>query len=215
MKIGFLFDLDGVLIDSEREYSRIWSEIDKYYPTGVTDFAYRIKGTTLENILTTYFQASDREAVSDMLFSKEQAMRYNYCNGAEELLSALRVRNIPVAIVTSSKKEKMEHLRSQHPELWERVESIVDADSVKRSKPDPQGYLIGAARIGLSAGQCVVVEDSLQGIRAGKSAGCFVVGLTGTFGREVLESEPDILLDCLTEIDLDAIIREMKIRNEQ
>lgn len=215
MKIGFLFDLDGVLIDSEREYSRIWSDIDKYYPTGVTDFAYRIKGTTLENILTTYFKASDREAVSDMLFSKEQAMRYNYCKGAEELLSALRVRNIPAAIVTSSKKEKMEHLRSQHPELWERVESIVDADSVKRSKPDPQGYLVGAARIGLSAGQCVVVEDSLQGIRAGKSAGCFVVGLTGTFGREVLENEPDILLDCLTEIDLDAIIREVKIRNEQ
>lgn len=215
MKIGFLFDLDGVLIDSEREYSRIWSEIDRYYPTGVTDFAYRIKGTTLENILTTYFKASDREAVSGMLFSKEQAMRYNYCKGAEELLSALRVRNIPVAIVTSSKKEKMEHLRSQHPELWERVESIVDADSVKRSKPDPQGYLVGAARIGLPAGQCVVVEDSLQGIRAGKSAGCFVVGLTGTFGREVLENEPDILLDCLTEIDLDAIIREVKIRNEQ
>lgn len=215
MKIGFLFDLDGVLIDSEREYSRIWSEIDRYYPTGVTDFAYRIKGTTLENILTTYFKALDREAVSDMLFSKEQAMRYNYCKGAEELLSALRVRNIPAAIVTSSKKEKMEHLRSQHPELWERVESIVDADSVKRSKPDPQGYLVGAARIGLPAGQCVVVEDSLQGIRAGKSAGCFVVGLTGTFGREVLENEPDILLDCLTEIDLDAIIREVKIRNEQ
>lgn len=212
MNIAFLFDLDGVLIDSETEYTRIWSEIESYFPTGYPDFAHRIKGTTLENILTTYFKPTDRERVAEMLFDREARMQYNYCKGAERLLDRLGELHIPKAIVTSSKKEKMDHLRRQRPELWQRVDTIVDADSVTRSKPDPQGYLIGATRIGINPCHCVVVEDSLQGIRAGKAAGCYVVGLSGTFGRDALEEEPDILLNCLEEMNLDSIINEIQQR---
>lgn len=207
MNVAFLFDLDGVLIDSETEYTRIWSDIDSRFPTGMEGFAHRIKGTTLENILTTYFREEDRAAVHEMLWQREAAMRYNYCRGAESLLDRLGDMGIGKAIVTSSKKDKMEHLRKQHSELWSRVDLIVDADSVTRSKPDPQGYLIAAKRLGIDPKHCVVVEDSLQGIRAGKSAGCFVVGLTGTFGRESLEGESDVLLDTLEELDLDSILR--------
>lgn len=210
MESAFLFDLDGVLIDSEKEYTLIWQGIDACFPTGVLDFAHRIKGTTLENILTTYFRPEDREAVHRMLWQREAEMRYEYCPGAERLLDELDRRGIRKAIVTSSKKEKMEHLRQQRPELWDRVDLIVDADCVTHSKPDPQGYLIAADRLGADPAHCVVVEDSLQGIRAGKAAGCFVVGLTGTFGRRPLVGEPDVLLDCLEDIDLDNIINVLK-----
>ena len=213
MSIGFLFDLDGVLIDSEREYTRIWNSIEDRFPTEVENFSYRIKGTTLENILSTYFKESDHPAVKKMLFSLEQQMQYDYYEGAESLLDILDKKGIRKAIVTSSKQDKMAHLRQQHPELWNRVDTIVDADSVTRSKPDPQGYLIGAERIGIQPEHCVVVEDSLQGIRAGKAAGCYVVGLTGTFGREALEGEPHLLLASLTELNLDAVIQEVERRN--
>ena len=210
MENAFLFDLDGVLIDSEREYTRIWQGIDACFPTGVEGFAHRIKGTTLENILSTYFREEDREAVHSMLRQREAEMRYEYCLGAERLLDLLGEKGIKKAIVTSSKKEKMEHLRRQRPELWDRVELIVDADCVTRSKPNPQGYLIAAGRLGVDPRRCVVVEDSLQGIRAGRAAGSFVVGLTGTFCREPLEGEPDVLLDCLDDMDLENIINALR-----
>ena len=89
MNIGFLFDLDGVLIDSEREYTRIWNSIEDRFPTEVENFSYRIKGTTLENILSTYFKESDHPAVKKMLFALEQQMQYDYCDGAESLLDIL------------------------------------------------------------------------------------------------------------------------------
>lgn len=212
MNIGFLFDLDGVLIDSETEYTRIWDAIDTAFPTGVTGFTQAIKGTTLENILSTYFQPGQHEAVCRMLRDMESAMTYNYCTGAEELLKKLQEHGIHSAIVTSSKADKMKHLRQQRPELWELVNTIVDADCVTRSKPDPQGYLIAATRLGLSPAKCVVVEDSLQGIRAGKAAGCHVVGLTATFGKERLEGEADVLLDNLNQLDFESVIQLLRGR---
>lgn len=213
MNIGFLFDLDGVLIDSETQYTRIWNEINDCFPTGVSDFAYRIKGTTLESILANYFSPDVRNEVINMLYARENAMQYEYCNGAESILSELGRRKIKKAIVTSSKKDKMSHLLQQHPEIELNVDTIIDADSVTKSKPDPQGYLLGAGRIGVPPEYCVVVEDSLQGIQAGKAAECYVVGLTGTFGRKALEGEADILLDSLEELDVDFIINEIYNKN--
>ena len=63
-KVGFLFDLDGVLIDSEKEYTSIWTEIDRQFPSGYENLALRIKGMTLTEIIDTYFPApSQREGV--------------------------------------------------------------------------------------------------------------------------------------------------------
>ena len=75
-KIGFLFDLDGVLIDSESEYTRIWQKIDSHFPTGVDNFAIKIKGQTLPEILNTYFRQAIHPQVTDMLNDMEQQMRY-------------------------------------------------------------------------------------------------------------------------------------------
>ena len=75
IKVGVLFDLDGVLIDSEREYTRIWSEIDRRYPTGVENFAIKIKGQTLPEILSNHYPETLHSAVIDMLNEQEQQMR--------------------------------------------------------------------------------------------------------------------------------------------
>ena len=67
IKKGFLFDLDGVIIDSEKEYSRIWHRINELWPTDVPDLERVIKGCTLTSILDTYFTDTDRKAVTDKL----------------------------------------------------------------------------------------------------------------------------------------------------
>ena len=76
-EIGVLFDLDGVLIDSETTYTKFWSEIGRIYPTGLDNFAIAIKGTTLPSILEYFPDASVRENITKRLLAF-QAVSYTH-----------------------------------------------------------------------------------------------------------------------------------------
>ncbi|MDE7402605.1 MAG: HAD-IA family hydrolase [Muribaculaceae bacterium] len=211
MKTGFLFDLDGVLIDSETEYTRIWSEIDKAFPTGITDFARKIKGETLPKILNTYFPAELHSKVTAMLDSEEQRMRYNYMPGARELIDELKRNSLPFALVTSSNSYKMQHLEEELPGFQKEFNAVITADKVSKSKPDPEGYLLGAKSLGLPASRCVVFEDSLQGVKAGRKSGAFTVGLSTTLPTEIIAPWCDMIVSDLSEIDLQALIERISV----
>ncbi len=206
-KIGFLFDLDGVIIDSETRYTEIWAEINQRFPTGVTNFERRIKGLTLDTILKNYFSANDRPEVIKILKEREQMMSYSYCNGAAELLENLSDAKLPVALVTSSNDKKMSHLWCQMPNLKNRFNVIIDGNMVKRSKPDPEGYLKGASLIGVKPEHCVVFEDSLQGVMAGRATGAYVIGVTGTMEPSTLLPYSDCIVDSLLEVNLESLCK--------
>lgn len=202
---GYLFDLDGVLIDSESEYTRIWDEINRRYPTGAENFATRIKGETLPEILNTYFAAELHEEVIEMLNSMEQHMRYDWLPGAKEMLERLRKEGLDAVLVTSSNEMKMKHLREERPELESYFKDIVTADKISRSKPDPEGYLLGASMLGMDPADCVVFEDSRQGVKAGRAAGAYVVGLSTTLPESDLAPFCDMIVPDLSAIDIDSI----------
>lgn len=203
MKKAYLFDLDGVVIDSERQYTEIWQEIERHYPTGVENFAMRIKGTTLDDILSHYFPQPDvRKGVEKMLYRLEGEMVYRYRPGSKQFLDKLKANKIPMALVTSSNSDKMKHLYRDIPEIAAYFDTIILGDMVSNSKPDPEGYLKVAEFLGVDPKDCVVVEDSLQGIHAGKNAGAYVIGITGTIPNEVLRSEADEVVESLEEIQV-------------
>ncbi len=211
--IGFLFDLDGVLIDSEEQYTRIWEEIDDCFPTGVESFAHVIKGTTLDNILSTYYpDAGTQLKVRDMLALKEGCMVYGYTSGAAELLQAISDRGERAVLVTSSNRDKMAILRRQLPEMESRFVEIITGDRVSHSKPHPEGYLMGAGITGAHPRNCVVFEDSMQGVKAGHAAGCYVVGVAGTYPADRLAEYSDTTVRSLAEIDLDKLINLLRSR---
>lgn len=206
-KIGFLFDLDGVLIDSEKEYTRIWTEIDRKFPSGKENFAYIIKGQTLNKILQeNYSDEKIRLGVSEELHRLEKEMKYSFCPGAEQFLDELRQRSCKCAVVTSSDEIKMRHLHADMPHFRSKIDVFVDASKVKKSKPDPEGYLLGARELGADIKKCVVFEDSVQGVKAGNASGAFVIGITGTRKREELMPFSDIVVDGFGELDLNQII---------
>lgn len=211
-KIGFLFDLDGVLIDSETEYTRIWQTIDSIYPTGVENFAIKIKGQTLPEILHTYFAPELHTSVTDKLNEMEQQMRYPWLPGARELLERLRKEHYEAVLVTSSNDLKMRHLREERPELEGYFSGIVTADKISHSKPDPEGYLLGASLSGAMPSRCVVFEDSEQGMKAGRAAGAYVVGLTTTLPYERVARNSDKQVADLSEVDINEIIRYLNSR---
>lgn len=211
-KIGFLFDLDGVLIDSEREYTCIWGAINVAFPTGVENFPIVIKGQTLPEILSRYFREEDRHAVTDMLNERESKMKYDYLPGAREFLEELAQRGLPRVLVTSSNEMKMRHLREERPELEGMFSDIVTADRISRSKPDPEGYLLGAKLIGVKPERCAVFEDSLQGVQAGHAAGAYTVGLTTTLPAEKIAPFCDKIIPDLSAVDLDSLIKTLEGR---
>ena len=211
--IGCLFDLDGVLIDSERMYTKIWEAIEQQWPTGIENFAYKIKGTTLEDILDHYFPDENVKAqVVKELYRLEGLMIYAPMPGAIELLDELKRQNIPVALVTSSNDLKMQHLWSDMPELKDKFDVIITGDEVAHSKPDPEGYLTAARRIGIAPKYCAVFEDSLQGVKAGKAAGAFVVGVAGTLKAEDIAPYSDMVVNGVAGVNVDNLRKIISVR---
>ena len=208
-----LFDLDGVLIDSERKYTEIWAAIERHWPTGIENFAYKIKGTTLEDILDRYFPDPEvREKVVAELMRLEGMMVYEPLPGAIGFLEYLRKRHIPVAMVTSSNDKKMDHLWKDMPGFEKYFDTIITGDEVRHSKPDPEGYLCASDRLGANPKKCAVFEDSLQGVKAGRAAGAYVVGVAGTLKAEDIAPYCDIVVYSLSEIDPDKLIEILKNR---
>lgn len=205
--IGALFDLDGVLIDSESEYTKIWSEVHRRFPTPEPDMPHKIKGMTLDNILATHYPDPDvATQVRAALHELESQMTYRWLPGAREFVTSLIERGIPRALVTSSDNKKMQHLREELPELEGMMTTIVTADRITKSKPDPEGYLLAADLIGVPASRCAVFEDSLQGVKAGRASGAFVVGIAGTLPADVIRPYCDIVVNNLHEISIDNLI---------
>lgn len=196
-----LFDLDGVLIDSETLYTGFWEKVGKTHRLPSPTFALDIKGTTLNDILTTYFAAPEvRADVDRMLHEFENEIVYPVFPGALEFVDMLRSKGMKTVIVTSSDDKKMEFLFAQHPDFSSHFDAIVTAADVTRSKPDPEPYLVGAAKAGCPPQECVVFEDSFQGLEAGRRAGAYVVGLSTTNPAASLQGKADRIAASLAEL---------------
>ncbi len=206
---GGLFDLDGVLIDSEKEYTKIWQEIDDTFHSGFDDLPQRIKGMTLDNIISTYFsKPALKPKVEAMLHQLENEMKYEWLPGAREFLLFLKEKNIPTALVTSSDCMKMKHLKEEIPELESFFNCIVTGDKVSHSKPNPEGYILASSLIGVPPEDCVVFEDSLQGVKAGKTSGAYVVGVEGTLKASDISPFSNIVVSDLSDNRIKSLYNE-------
>lgn len=193
---GVLFDLDGVLLDTEDIYTQFWEEIDRRYPTGIPNFAQVIKGSNLYEILHKNFHDdSTRIRVTQLLEEFQHGMRYNFFDGALEFVQSLYEQGIPAVIVTSSDEKKMNAVYSQHPQFKSMFAAIITGDMVSKAKPDPECFLLGAEQIGRDIKKCYVFEDSINGLRAAHASGATVIGLSTTNAHEVIAPYSDAVID--------------------
>lgn len=203
---GALFDLDGVLIDSESTYTRFWQEIDRMYPTGIENYAIAIKGTTLPEIMKHYDDESVKSDILRRIHDFQESMTYELYPGVVGFLTELRDRGIRSAIVTSSDNRKMQLLFEQLPQLKELVDVVVDASMVTRSKPDPEGYLKAAEAIGCNPDDCFVFEDSIQGLKAGNASGATVIALATTYPQEQLKGKAARIIGGFEDFNVDDML---------
>ena len=199
-RYGALFDLDGVLIDSEGTYTRFWQGVEDIYPTGVENFAIAIKGTTLESILNHYPDEAVRTDIVRRLQEFQNRMDYPLYPGVQEFLQQLIDAGFRTAIVTSSDPSKMERLWEKQPGLTQYFMTVIDGRQVSRSKPDPEGYLKAAAAVGCDPKDCFVFEDSMQGLKAGRASGAKVIGVATTYPADTVGPLADVVVDNVAEL---------------
>ena len=201
-----LFDFDGVIADTESQYTIFWNKQGKDY-LGLDDFGHTIKGQTLIQIFSKYFDGmlKEQESIVPDLNAFEQNMSYDYIPGAYEFLRELREKGIRSAIVTSSNDIKMTNVYAAHPELHDLVDAVLTSEHFSKSKPDPECFLKGMEVLGGTPEDTVVFEDSFHGISAGRASGAYVVGLATTNKSEALAPLCDMVIDDFTSIDADKI----------
>ena len=201
-----LFDFDGVIADTESQYTIFWNKQGKDY-LGLDNFGHTIKGQTLVQIFDKYFDGmtKEQEMIVPDLNAFEKTMTYDYIPGAYEFLKALKSRGIRTAIVTSSNDIKMSNVYASHPELLELVDAVLTSEHFSKSKPDPECFLKGMEVLGATPKETIVFEDSFHGISAGRASGAFVVGLATTNKSEALTPLCDLVIDDFTSIDVDML----------
>ena len=200
-----LFDFDGVIADTESQYTIFWDKKGKEY-LGLDNFGLMIKGQTFKQIATGPFKDNLHELYEEIepeLNEFERTMSYEYVPGALEFMQSLKAAGIRTAIVTSSHNVKMANAYRAHPELLEVVDRILTSNDFSKSKPDPECFLKGMEVLGGTPEETIVFEDSLHGIAAGRAAGAKVIGLTTTNKSEVLTPLCDMVIDDFTQIRLE------------
>lgn len=198
--IAALFDFDGVVMDTETQYSLFWNEIGKQYFPQIEEFGRIIKGQTLVNIYAKYFAGMEKEQqdITARLNQFEKDMAYEYIPGVVDFMKDLRAHGVKMAIVTSSNDLKMANVYKAHPELKQLVDRILTAEMFTRSKPAPDCFLLGAEVFGTVPQNCVVFEDSFHGLEAGNAAGMAVVGLCTTNPKEAIADKCKLVMPDFT-----------------
>lgn len=177
---GFLFDLDGTLVDSLPAVERAWVSWALSWGVSPQDVLAFIHGKQAITSLRHFMAGESEETIQKEFLKLEQIEATDTegvaaLPGAHLLLSELNRQNIPWAIVTSgsmpvaSARHKAAHL--PEPEVF------ITSEQVKHGKPQPDAYLLGAERLGLAPEDCVVVEDAAAGVMAGLAAGCKVIAV--------------------------------------
>ena len=189
-----LFDLDGVILDTEGSYTAFWDDYGSRH-FSEKDFGLKIKGQTLVKILGDYFpEENERKAITDAINDFERKMSYPFVPGVENYIKSLKSNGIRTAVVTSSNLLKMENVYRCHPGFREMFDMILTSEDFSESKPSPYCYLKAMRLFGAGPEDCVVFEDSLAGLQAARASGAFVTALTTTNPEEVVRNYADLVI---------------------
>ena len=190
-----LFDLDGVVFDTEPQYSVFWGSICRQYHPEHPGLEHEIKGSTLTQIYDRWFSgdlAGEQESITRRLDAYEEGMHYDFIAGFEALVADLHAHGVRTAVVTSSNVPKMESVYRYQPDFKNLFDAILTSEDFAKSKPDPDCYMKAAERLGVQTDECIVFEDSFNGLRSGRAARMTVVGLATTNSAEAIAPLSDL-----------------------
>jgi beta-phosphoglucomutase len=219
---GIIFDFNGTLSDDEPVLLRIFTELFAErlnWTLTPHDYYSRLAGHSDREIIEMVVAevasgtvASDADCLVDLLLRQR---RRRYCELVEEsspitaaavaLVRRLARAGVPMAVVTGAQRPDVEFVLERSP-IAGLIPLLVTEEEVARGKPDPEGFLAGAAGLGLDPRDLLAFEDSLAGIRAAKAAGMLCVAVEGTRDGAALAAEADCVVTGLRPDLMDGVL---------
>jgi beta-phosphoglucomutase len=206
--------MDGVIVDSNPTHKIALKQFCKEhgYDLSESDLREKIYGRTNKDWLLNLFGNLDGETIRKYADEKEALFRSLYNDikpvpGLLPFLDKLDMLDISRAIATSAPRANVD-FTLQKTNTGKYFKTILDDSFVTEGKPNPQIYLKSAQALGFDPSNCIVLEDSLSGVKAGKRAGCKVVGITTTHTREEL-NETDLVIDDFESLDPKFLISQL------
>jgi len=219
-RMGVIFDLDGVLVDTGWAHKQSWYDLAEKEGFSMTDeFFYSTFGMQNYQIIPMLLgqEVSSRE-ISRLSNWKEKhyreiiAEKLAPAEGAKSLLSDLKNEDFLLAVGSSAPRVNLE-LVLERTDLQDYFDAYVTGQDVTKGKPAPDTFIKAAEKLSLSTDSCVVVEDAVQGVEAGKAAGMPVVAVTTTRKRTDLY-RADIIVDSLTQLQARHFVELLKNRKD-
>jgi len=204
MTKAVLWDLDGVLVDTAPFHFQAWQELFQSLGKGFAEVDFRrtfglrndaILGDILGELTPTEIERLAQK--KEELYRQKIEGRVTAIPGAMGLLRRLQQRGRKSAIVSSTTRENVRVVLGSLG-LEGAFEAVVAEEDAPKGKPDPQGFLVAAEKLGVAASECVVIEDAPGGVEAAKRAGMRCIGVTTSRPRGGLAAA-DLVVDSLEE----------------
>jgi HAD superfamily hydrolase (TIGR01509 family) len=203
--------MDGTIVNSLPFHKIAWQETFTKRGKDFTDADFKwANGRRNEEIIPHFLAVKmSLKEVNVIADEKEATFRrlvkgsIKALPGVIELIKALAAAKYQLAVVSSTPEENIE-LITKTLGIKKYFSLFVNGDDVREGKPSPQCFLLGAEKLGIEAGNCVVMEDAVVGVRAAKRAGMYCIAVANTCLREDI-AEADIVVDSLTEINAKTI----------
>lgn len=203
---GVIFDLDGVIVDTGPFHKQSWYDLAEKEGFVMSDeLFYSTFGMQNYQIIPKLAgKKMSRDEIDRMSDWKEQRYRELIAgkllllDGVKSLLEDLKQNSFALAIGTSAPRANLNFML-EHIPLGDCFDVYVTGEEVTSGKPAPDTFLKAAEKLSIPAGKCIVVEDAVAGVHAGKAAGMAVVAVTNTTERARL-AQADLVVDSLTEL---------------
>lgn len=215
---AILFDLDGVIVDSRQHHLTAWDVWAREFaiahaPSYFHDMFGRRNDAIIGGLLPDIGPAELQRlaARKEALFRESARGHVVALPGVLDLLAWLDHGAIPRAIVTSTPHENL-HMILDELQLLDRFGALVAEEDASRGKPDPEGFLVAANRLGVQPNRCVVIEDAPAGLRAAKAGGMGAIGVTTTHPPNAL-SDADVIVRALDDTAVIDFIERANIRS--
>ena len=196
---ALIFDMDGVIFDTERVYLNTWIKVFKDYGYEMSMEIYTsVMGTGRKNVKNVFLDVFGQDLpINEMYKEKDDQLldiirkgQVPLKEGAKELLSAARKKGYKIALATSANRERLD-IQLKTKDMEQYFDAIVCGDDISKGKPDPEIFLKACYKLDLKPENCIVIEDSPAGTK-----GAYDGKFTGFHVEDLKEADEEILKYC-------------------